>query len=141
MVVATFKNANRYVAPSKNVVAGPNAANCLAELVLPPDRPTKLVSTKDNNGCATHSPKQGNANLIYDPKDGNGGGGFVTSAPPPRGIDVEGDISFSFGSSSSPSPLFSDGNDNNNVLGRKFDLALVVRFDNDFKVAVGGTAG
>ena len=44
-VVATLRKANRYVAPSKNVVAGPKAASCLAESLDDPDKPINAVST------------------------------------------------------------------------------------------------
>lgn len=59
LVVATFKNANRYKLPSIKVVAGPNAANWVA---LPPaaaERPTKDVSTSDNSGPDIHNARQG----------------------------------------------------------------------------------
>jgi hypothetical protein len=69
LVVATFKNANRYKLPSRKVVAGPNAANCDA-LDNPPAaaaaaavqlllRPMKEVSTSDNNGPEIHNAKHG----------------------------------------------------------------------------------
>jgi hypothetical protein len=71
LVVATFKNANRYKLPSMKVVAGPNAANCdaldnppaaaaaAAAAVQLPLRPMKEVSTSDNNGPEIHNAKHG----------------------------------------------------------------------------------
>lgn len=62
-VVATFKKANKYVAPSINVVAGPRAANASADCAAVPESPTKDVSTRDKSGPMTQSPRQGQANL------------------------------------------------------------------------------
>ena len=64
MVVATFKKAKRYVAPSKNVVAGPKAAKFRADREAAPNNPTKAVSTNESNGWDTHNPKQGIANFV-----------------------------------------------------------------------------
>jgi hypothetical protein len=63
LVVATLRNAKRYVDPSMKVVAGPSAASCSADVVESPDSPTKEVSTKLRRGPATHSAKHGKANL------------------------------------------------------------------------------
>jgi hypothetical protein len=59
LVVATFKNANKYKLPSIKVVAGPSAANCVAPPSDVAERPTKEVSTRDNNGPEIQRAKQG----------------------------------------------------------------------------------
>ena len=84
-VVATFKKANKYVAPSKKVVAGPRAANCLAESAADPDNPTNDVSTRLKRGPETHRAKQGMANLRKSRRVGMAGraAGRV-AVPPPR---------------------------------------------------------
>mmetsp|Transcript_30284 Transcript_30284/g.66608 ORF Transcript_30284/g.66608 Transcript_30284/m.66608 type:complete len:208 (-) Transcript_30284:224-847(-) len=59
LVVATFRNANRYVAPSMKVVAGPRAPSCAAPVPGVALSPTLAVSTRDRRGPAIHRARQG----------------------------------------------------------------------------------
>lgn len=103
-VVATFRKANRYVAPSKKVVAGPNAANCFADSEAGPDSPTKDVSTRERSGPETQRARQGMANLRNSLKVGVGGkvAGRV-AVPPPRMESAIKDSSWEFTSLSDDS--------------------------------------
>jgi hypothetical protein len=65
MVYIYTNNKTKQNKTTYNVVAGPNAANCCADVIparLVDDKPMKDVSTNDNNGPATHNAKQGRAN-------------------------------------------------------------------------------
>lgn len=92
--MATLRKAKRYVAPSQNVVAGPKAASCTAELALSPLSPTKDVSTRERSGPATHNAKHGNANLRKSAMVGAAGKGgneiFLSAPPPPRMCETSG---------------------------------------------------
>ena len=59
LVVATFKKAKRYVAPSMKVVAGPRAPSWAAPVPGAAARPTDMVSTSERSGPATHRARHG----------------------------------------------------------------------------------
>mmetsp|Transcript_35012 Transcript_35012/g.104420 ORF Transcript_35012/g.104420 Transcript_35012/m.104420 type:complete len:342 (-) Transcript_35012:546-1571(-) len=59
LVVATFRNAKRYVEPSMKVVAGPSAPSCMAPVPSAALSPMEAVSTRERRGPDTHRARQG----------------------------------------------------------------------------------